>query len=147
MVAPQVVAVPFRGKISLFASLFVDADIAFFAGAAFTGVKERAFCGPNEDKFKACSDPASFTLESRVAIAPTFGLSLNFYPGQFFGLGFEWRAFPFAWNTSGFDNHGGGPNNNFPDNSVNGADREFHFNTMATIQLKFAFPVTIKSTP
>ena len=49
------------------------------------------------------------------------------------------------WNTSGFDNHGGGPNGNFPDNNVNGSDREFHFNTMATIQLKFAFPVAIKS--
>jgi hypothetical protein len=28
---------------------------------------------------------------------------------------------------------------------VNSADREFHFNTMATINLKFAFPLKIKS--
>ena len=140
-------AVPFRGKISLFAAVFVDADISFFAGAAFIGVKERAFCGKDDSgtPLTPCSDPSTFTLDSRVAIAPTFGLGLNFYPGSFFGIGFEWRAFPFSWNTGGFDNHGGGPNNQFPDNSVNSADREFHFNTMATINLKFAFPVSIKT--
>ena len=155
MVAPQVVAIPFRGKISLFSSFFIDADIAFFAGAAFVGVKERA-CGGTDDSgnpHQACStydasnDPtkSAFTLASRVAIAPTFGLGLNFYGSSFFGVGFEWRAFPFSWNTGGFDNHGGGPNSQFPDNNINSADREFHFNTMATIQLKFAFPVAIKT--
>lgn len=148
MVAPQVVAVPFRGKISLFSAIFADADIAFFAGAAFIGLKERGSCGHDDSGASlnlACNDPASFSLQSRVAVAPTFGLGLNFYPGSFFGIGFEWRAFPFSWNTSGFDNHGGGPNNAFPDNNVNGADREFHFNSMATINLKFAFPTSIKS--
>jgi hypothetical protein len=156
MVAPQVVAVPFRGKLSLFSALFVDADVDFFAGAAFVGLKERAECGhdDNGNAIQACNDytnPNSppFSLASRVAIAPTFGLGLNFYPASqdtnFFGIGFEFRAFPFAWNTSGFDNHGGGSNGSFPDNNVNAADREFHFNTMATIQLKFAFPVSIKS--
>jgi hypothetical protein len=153
-VAPQVVAIPFRGKISLFAALFVDADVSIFAGAAFIGLKERGACGRDDSGNiingangapLSCSDPASFTLASRVAIAPTFGLGLNFYPGNSaFGLGFEFRAFPFSWNTSGFDNHGGGPNNNFPDNSVNAADREFHFNTMATIQVKVALPPSVK---
>ncbi len=147
-VAPQVVAIPFRGKISLFAAAFIDADISVFAGAAFVGVKERANCGhdDNGNVLPACSLQSSFTLASRTAIAPTFGLGLNFYPGNsFFGVGFEWRAFPFSWNTSGFDNHGGGPNAQFPDNNINSADREFHFNTMATINLKFAFPVSINT--
>jgi hypothetical protein len=152
MVAPQVVAVPFRGKLSLFSALFLDADVDVFAGAAFVGLKERADCGVDTNNKAlplSCNDPASFALASRVAIAPTFGLGLNFYPASqdtnFFGVGFEFRAFPFAWNTSGFDNHGGGTNGSFPDNSVNANDREFHFNTMATIQLKFAFPVGIKT--
>jgi hypothetical protein len=155
MVAPQVVAVPFRGKISLFSALFLDADVAFFAGAAFVGLKERANCGKDDSgsaliscsKYNSDGNPAdsAFTLANRVAIAPTFGLGLNFYPGSFIGVGFEWRAFPFSWNTGGFDNHGGGPNSQFPDNNVNGSDREFHFNTMATINLKFAFPVSIKT--
>ena len=87
---------------------------------------------------------ASFTLASRVAIAPTFGLGLNFYPASFVGFGVAFRALPFAWNTSGFDNHGGGTNKDFPDNSVNGADSEFHFNTMLTVNLAVQFPTTIK---
>jgi hypothetical protein len=153
-VAPQVVGVPFRGKISLFSQLFVDADVSFFAGAAFVGVKERGNCG-HDDSGNAitangapltCSMQQSFALQSRVAIAPTFGLGLNFYPmNSIFGIGFEWRAFPFSWNTSGFDNHGGGPNNAFPDNNVNSADREFHFNTMATINLKVVLPANIQT--
>jgi hypothetical protein len=152
MVAPQVVAVPFRGKLSLFSALFMDADIDLFAGAMFVGLKERENCGtgvtdPLTNGPLPCSSQDSFQLASRVAIAPTFGLGLNFYPTynntNFFGVGFEFRAFPFSWNTSGFDVAGGGPNGNFPDNNVNSSDREFHFNTMLTVQLKFAFPTTI----
>jgi hypothetical protein len=30
---------------------------------------------------------------------------------------------------------------------VNSDDRQFHFNTMLTVQLKFAFPTTIKKSP
>ena len=82
---------------------------------------ERADCG---DAGQAkCSQ--SFSLKGRTAIAPTFGLGLNFYPAGFMGFGVEWRALPFSWNTSGFDNHGGGPDQDFPDNKVNDADREF----------------------
>jgi hypothetical protein len=147
MVAPQLVAVPFRGKISLFSALFLDADVDVFAGWAFLGIQERANCG--DGAAVKCNLQSSFTLTSRVANAPTFGLGLNFYPAvqgaNFFGVGFEFRAFPFAWNTSGFDNHGGGPNGNFPDGNVNSKDQEFHFNTMGTVQLKFAFPPEIKT--
>ncbi len=158
MAAPQLVAIPFRGKLSLFSALFLDADVDIFAGAAFVGLKERAECGIGDNGSPilqanntalTCNLAASFALASRVAIAPNFGLGLNFYPGSadtnFFGVGFEFRAFPFAWNTGGFDNHGGGPNGAFPDGSVNSADREFHFNTMLSVQLKFAFPTSIKT--
>ena len=153
MVAPQVVGVPFRGKIALFNAAFIlDTDVDFFAGAAFVGLKERADCGPDAGKgAPLCNTAQSFALASRVAIAPTFGLGLNFYPAwqgtNLFGVGFEFRAFPFSWNTSGFDVAGQGPGGNFPDNSVDSKDRQFHFNTMLSVQLKFAFPTTIKTSP
>lgn len=150
IVAPQVVAVPFRGKISLFSALFVDTDVDVFAGVAIIGMQERAPCGNDVKAVSGggggpCGDQSSFTLASRIAVAPTFGLGLNFYPASFFGLGFEFRALPFAWNTAGFDNHGGGNNKDFPDTSVNSADREFHFNTMISVQAKFAFPLKEKT--
>lgn len=150
-VAPQVQVVPFRGKIALFSSLFVDTDVNIFAGPAFIGLQERKPCGLDEDnKLVAgvlpCADPKSFALQGRVAIAPTFGLGINFYPASFFGVGFEFRGMPFAWNTSGFDNHGGGNNDQFPDNSVNSADREFFFNSMLSVRLAFQFPISIKKT-
>ncbi len=159
MLAPQVVGVPFRGKIALFNAAFIlDTDVSFFLGAAFTGLKERGNCGepnPSGTGFAngevSCSDQKSFALQNRMAIAPTFGMGLNFYPAwqqtNFFGVGFEFRAFPFSWNTSGFDVGGGGPGKAFPDGIVNSDNRQFHFNTMITIQLKFAFPVTIKKSP
>jgi hypothetical protein len=149
VVAPQVQFIPFRGKLALFSSLFVDTDVNIFAGPAFIGLQERADCGHDPDGKKLpldCSAQASFTLASRVAIAPTFGLGLNFYPSKFIGFGFEARALPFAWNTSGFDNHGGGANKDFPDLNVNSADREFHFNSMLTVHASFQFPTAIKTT-
>jgi hypothetical protein len=150
-VAPQLQVVPFRGKIALFSALFVDTDVNIFAGPAFVGLQERKPCGLDEEgKAVAgglpCADAKSFALQSRIAIAPTFGLGLNFYPASFFGIGFEFRALPFAWNTSGFDNHGGGNNDQFPDNSVNSADREFFFNSMLSVRLAFQFPISIKKT-
>lgn len=148
VVAPQVQVVPFRGKLALFSSLFVDTDVNIFAGPAFIGIQERADCGVDSDGVKviACADPTSFQLKGRVAVAPTFGLGLNFYPSSFIGFGFEFRALPFAWNTSGFDNHGGGANEDFPDLNVNNADRELHFNTMLTVHASFQFPTAIKTT-
>src|SRR5262249_33914942 len=132
-VAPQVDFVPFRGKVALFSALFMDTDVNIFLGPAFVGIKERASCGDVGQP--PCAQ--SFRLNSRVAVAPTFGLGLNFYPAEFMGFGVEWRALPFSWNTSGFDNHGGGPDQDFPDNKVTDADREFHFNSMLTVQLSF----------
>ncbi|MBK8251503.1 MAG: hypothetical protein IPK82_02400 [Polyangiaceae bacterium] len=146
-VAPEVTAVPFRGKIALFASVFADADIAFFAGPAFVGLRERKACGGTDDNGAArpaCAD--SFSLTDRVAIAPTFGLRLNFYATDFVGFGAEFRGFPFSWNTAGFDNHGTGQDNAFPDQKVDGADSEFKFNTAMSVYATIAIPTKIKTT-
>jgi hypothetical protein len=139
--APQLTFVPFRGKLALFAELFVDTDVSFFVGPAVIGLQERKDCGGTEN---ACAN--NFELASRIAIAPTFGLGLNFYPADFFGFGVEWRGLPFSWNTSGFDNRGSGVDEQFPDNNVNDKDREFHFNSMLTVNVSFQFPTAIKTT-
>lgn len=144
--APQVTAVPFRGKVALFASVFADADIAFFAGPAFVGLRERAACGKGDDGAKLAPCSQSFSLADRVAVAPTFGLQFNFYINDFVGFGAEFRGLPFSWNTSGFDNHGTGQDNAFPDQAVNGADSEFKFNSMINVYATVALPTTIKTT-
>jgi hypothetical protein len=145
--APQVTAVPFRGKIALFASLFVDADIAFFAGPAFVGLRERKACGRADDGSPLPACGTSFSLTDRVAVAPTFGLQLNFYGRELpVGFGAEFRALPFSWNTAGFDNHGTGQDNQYPDQAVNGADGEFKFNTMMSVYATIALPTKIKVT-
>jgi hypothetical protein len=147
-VAPQVTVIPFRGKLALFSSLFVDTDVNIFAGPAFVGVKERAACGADDNgnplPIPCNKYPDAFKTNDRVAIAPTFGLGVNFYPASFVGFGVAFRALPFSWNTSGFDNHGGGANGDFPDNNVNGKDSEFHFNSLLTVNLAVQFPTTIK---
>ena len=116
VVAPQITVVPFRGKLAIFQKIFVDTDVYLFGGPAIVGVKERADCPGN------CSiepdQPANFAMASRTAVTGTFGLGLNFYMGKFMSLGVEWRALPFAWNTGGFDTHGGGPSQKFPDNKI-----------------------------
>lgn len=146
--APQITLIPFRGKLALFASLFVDTDVNIFLGPAIIGLQERTMCGFDEEKnadgIPSCSN--SFELGGRVTVAPTFGLGLNFYPSQFVGFGAEWRGLPFAWNPSGFDNHGGGNDKEFPDTAVNGDDREFKFNSMLTIHVSIQFPMQIKTT-
>ncbi len=146
VVAPQVTVVPFRGKLALFSALFVDTDVHFFAGPAFVGLEERQQCGVNSDNVDiSCAEADSFVKESRVAVAPTFGLGLNFYPSEFFGFGAEWRGLPFAWNTSGFDNNGGGPDLEFPDGSISDEDSTFRFNSMLTINLTIALPPGIEA--
>ncbi len=144
--APQVNFVPFRGKLSLFGALTSDTDISFFLGAAVVGVQERAACGKDDEgnSITACSQ--SFTLESGIRVAPTFGVGWNFYPRQleFFGFGAEWRAMPFSRNTSGFDNAGTGNDEAFPDTAVNSKDAQFRFNSMVTVNLLFSFPHRVK---
>jgi hypothetical protein len=138
ILAPQVTAVPFRGKIALFQSIYVDSDLYFFLGPAFIGVGERRECGPDSDV--TCEDLASYERTSRVAIAPTFGLGFSFYVNKWNAIGFEWRALPFAWNTGGFDTRGGGKDEEFPDNAVDSDDREFHFSQLLTLSYNFYFP-------
>ena len=136
--APQVIFVPFRGKFSLFHGLFADTDAYLHAGLAFVGLKERGDCGG--DGSLACTEPSSFDLKSRMALAPTFGLGLNFYLSNFISLGLEYRALPFSWNRAGFDSRGSGPDEKFPDGKVDSSDRTFRFNQMLTVAIGFSFP-------
>lgn len=132
--APQLTGVPFRGKIALFQSIYIDTDLYFFAGPAFIGLKERGDCEAN------CDEPATFELASRVAIAPTFGFGLTFYVNKWNALGFEWRGMPFAWNLAGIDVAGDGRDEEFPDTTITGADQQFRFNQMLTVSWNFYLP-------
>lgn len=139
--APQVQLVPFRGKFAIFQKIFVDTDAYVHGGVAFVGLQERGDCGPTGT---SCTDPNSFNLQSRMAIAPTFGLGLNFYMTNFLSLGVEYRALPFSWNRAGFDSRGAGNDGNSPDQKVDSQDRTFKFNQMMTISLGFSFPTAPK---
>ncbi len=159
IVAPQITLVPFRGKIALFSSIYIDTDLYFFAGPAIASVSERADCsGPLPAAQTGCSseidsgldaadgdaipipNEATFPMASRIAIAPTFGLGFTFYVNRWNALGFEWRAVPFARNTGGFDNHGGGPDADFPDQAVDSDDRDLKLNQMLSVSWNFYIP-------
>jgi hypothetical protein len=158
VVAPQITFVPFRGKIALFSSIYIDSDLYFFAGPAIAGVTERADCaGPDSTLAGGCSsergsgtvvdgveipipNTEKFPTSKRVAIAPTFGLGFTFYVNRWNALGFEWRAIPFTRNTGGFDNHGGGPDADFPDQRVDSDDRDLKLNQMLTVSWNFYVP-------
>ncbi|MEY4550190.1 MAG: hypothetical protein RL685_6385 [Pseudomonadota bacterium] len=159
VVAPQITFVPFRGKIALFSSIYIDSDLYFFAGPAIAGVTERADCaGPTSSTIGGCSsergsgvndadgqeiavpNTEKFPTSKRVAIAPTFGLGFTFYVNRWNALGFEWRAIPFTRNTGGFDNHGGGPDADFPDQRVDSDDRDLKLNQMLTVSWNFYVP-------
>jgi len=131
--APQAQFVPFRGKLSLFNEYFIDADAYLHAGAAFVGLSERKECQAN------CSDPATLKLDSRVAVAPTFGLGMNVYVNDNVSVGIEYRAMPFSWNRAGFDARGTGPDGNFPDDRITEADRTFKFNQMVGLSVGYSF--------
>lgn len=134
VLAPQITAVPFRGKLALFQDVYIDADLYFFAGPAFVGVSERGDCEID------CGRPETFETESGIRIAPTFGLGFTFYVNKWNAIGFEWRALPFSRNTGGFDTRGGDPDGEFPDRKITGDDRQFKFNQMLTISYSFFFP-------
>jgi hypothetical protein len=138
VIAPQLTFIPFRGKLAIFNKIFVDTDFYFSGGVGFVGLKERANCSSN------CSAPSSFALASTTKIAPTFGVGLKFYPAGFWSLAVEYRALPFAWNPSGFDSRGAGPNGNFPDQKIDSQDETFLFNQMVTIALGFYLPTEPK---
>ncbi|HEY0462552.1 MAG TPA: hypothetical protein VGC79_00005, partial [Polyangiaceae bacterium] len=131
VVAPQLTAVPFRGKLALFQSIYLDTDLYFFGGPAFVGITERKNCD-------ACTN--SFEMGTRVAIAPTFGLGFTFYINKWSALGFEYRALPFSWNTGGIDTAGGGKDKKFPDNKITNDDRQFNFNQVLTVSWNVYLP-------
>lgn len=138
VVAPQLTFTPFRGKLAIFNKIFVDTDFYVAGGVGFVGIQQRMECGTS--KSPPCANPSTFGLASTTKIAPTFGVGLTFYPGNFWSLGVEYRALPFAWNRSGFDTRGSGPNGNFPDGQVNGTDDTFRFNQLVTIAIGFYIP-------
>lgn len=138
MAVPQVQFSPFRGKLALFQKLFIDTDLYVHGGVAFVGVKERADCGSAGQP--ACTDQKSFTEQSRVAVAPSFGLGLSLYPSGFVGINVEYRAYPFSYNRGGFDSRGTGPDASFPDNKINSEDQTFKFNQMIFLAATFHIP-------
>jgi len=135
LVAPQITAIPFRGKLGLFNDIFVDADLYGFAGLAVVGLAERPECID-------CTEDDTFERESRVALAPTFGIGFTFYTNRWTAVGAEWRALPFKWNTGGFDIAGreDDKRTEFPDGQITKDDREFKFNQMLSISANFYFP-------
>jgi hypothetical protein len=139
VVAPQLTVVPFRGKLALFQSIYLDTDLYFFGGPAFIGVKERKNCAVG-----TCGTDASFATASRMAIAPTFGLGFTFYINKWSALGFEYRGLPFSWNTGGFDTGGGGKDKKFPDNKISNDDRQFSFNQLLTVSYNIYLPFQAK---
>lgn len=142
MATPQLTFSPFRGKLALFQKLFVDTDLYIHGGVAFIGVKERADCGGTSPT--ACTSQASFKQDSRVAIAPSFGLGLTLYPSNFVSINVEYRAFPFSYNKGGFDSRGSGPDASFPDNKIDSEDRTFKFNQMIFVGVGFYLPTKPK---
>jgi hypothetical protein len=155
IVAPQLAFIPLRGKLGIFEKLFVDTDFYVAGGAAFVGVEERA--PVDKATFDDCramgesSPNGSLRAEidcfavtqgrraSRVAIAPTFALGLSLYFSDFIAMTLEWRALPFAWNTSGTD-ESGDPAGDFPDDIIDEKDRLAHFNHTFTLGLAFYLP-------
>lgn len=142
ILVPQVTFIPFRGKLAIFNKIFVDTDFYAAGGLGIVGLNERSFCGDSGQP--SCTSQESFALQSQTKFAPTFGVGFTFYIGNFVSFGVEYRALPFAWNRSGFDSRGGGPNNNFPDGKVNGDDETFQFNQLVTLSLGFSFPTQPK---
>lgn len=152
MFAPQVAFIPLRGKLGIFEKLFIDTDFYVHGGVAFVGVKERA--SVDAGQFASCKGTATpqpltsqiqcfegtqTTRESRTAMAPTFGVGLSLYMSNFMAMTIEWRALPFAWNTSGTD-ESGDPRGDFPDEQINDDDRLSHFNHMMTLGFAFYLP-------
>ncbi|HET9957546.1 MAG TPA: hypothetical protein VFQ61_23770 [Polyangiaceae bacterium] len=136
-VSPQITVVPLRGKIALFQSIYIDTDLYVFGGPAFVGLKERKDCERG-----TCG--GSFERVSRTAIAPTFGLGLSFYANSWGGLGLEYRALPFSWNTGGFDTAGSGKDEKFPDERISSADRQFKFNQLLSVSYTIFLPTQFR---
>jgi outer membrane beta-barrel protein len=139
VVSPQLQVTPFRGKLALFQSIYLDTDLYIFGGPAIVGLNERADC-------TECATDGStpFAMASRTAFTGSFGLGLSFYINHWSALGIEWRFLPMSWNTGGFDTAGGGKDGEFPDNKITSADRRFHFQQMLSISFNMNLPTKIR---
>ena len=156
MAAPQVQFIPLRGKLGIFEKLFIDTDFYLLGGIAFAGLEERA--PVNNAQFRACKGDPGMTgagnlgaqitcfrdqtqskRAARSTIAPTFGVGLSFYMADFLAMTFEWRAMPFAWNTSGTD-ESGDARGDYPDDKIDDKDQLSHFNHMLTLGFAFYLP-------
>ena len=135
VVTPQVVVTPFRGKLALFQSIYLDTDLYVFGGLGVIGLNERASCDQCVP-----ADNGEFAMASRTAFAPTFGVGLSFYINHWSSVGIEWRFLPFSYNTGGFDTAGGGKDAEFPDNKISEADRRFHFQQMLSLSFNVNLP-------
>jgi outer membrane beta-barrel protein len=155
-VSAHLIFIPLRGKLSLFQAVFVDTDLYIFAGVAVFGVDERASTvvggvpssaceapSPTGQSTQACID-TQLARTSRVLASPMFGVGLSVYANSWFGIAFEWRAFPFSWNPSGTDESGldaeGRVGAGFPDGQIDGSDSRTTFNHMFQIGLIFNLP-------
>jgi len=173
--APQLTLIPLRGKLSLFQNIFIDTDFYIFAGLGIVGVTERADfdAADSNGNVRSVQSPevqaSQIARTTRAAITGTFGLGLNFYMTRFLSLSVEYRAYPFAWNTSGTDEHsqsnrcgaaGMDSCARFPDQQVerdltagvppggaggrflvNDFDRAFEWNHMVNFSLNFFLPL------
>jgi len=147
--ALQLTFVPLRGKLALFQNVFVDTDFYIFAGAAVVFVDQRAeVVQPAGCTTAPPSTPATRTAaclqterESLIDFTWTAGVGLTTMVNDWFGLAFEWRALPFAWNTSGTDekNQAG---ETFPDGAIDGNDNIYRLNHMFTLGLMFYLPTS-----
>jgi outer membrane beta-barrel protein len=142
MAAPQITFSPFRGKLALFQKLFIDTDLYLHGGVAFVGVEERKDCGAAGQP--GCTQAAAFATDTRMAVAPTFGLGLSLYTSGLVSVNIEYRAYPFSWNRGGFDSRGAPPDASFPDNKIDQEDRTFKFNQMIFIAAGFYLPTSPK---
>lgn len=135
IVAPQATVTPFRGKLALFQSIYLDTDFYLSLGAAFANLKERKDCNP-------CT--GQFAMGTRMAVAPTAAVGFSFYVNKWSAIGWEYRFLPFAWNISGFDTAGGGKDNDFPDNKITDADQRFRLNMAMTLSYNIYLPTQYK---
>jgi hypothetical protein len=136
--------------------LFVDTDFYVFGGVGIVGLEERA--DVTSGKYTSCTASGNLSSAipcfsdtvklpaaraSRVAIAPTFGAGLSLYLADFLTMSIEWRALPFAWNTSGSD-ESGSTRGDFPDHQINSSDHLSHFNHLLTLGFGFFVPTKPK---
>jgi outer membrane beta-barrel protein len=144
----QASLIPFRGKFSLFARAFIDADAFLFLGVGAAGVRERADVKRGEEDVNPLNQSgAAVDTTTRTHVAPTFGGGLNFYLSEFIALSIEYRMMPFAWNTSGTDEAGSARHaGQFPDDAIDADDDLMHFNQFFTIGVAFHLPTSAGTT-